>query len=413
MTIAYFDCFSGISGDMTIGALLDIGVPLEWLQEQLLGLPLDGFSLSAKSVSFHGVQARHFQVRVQGETVHRHYGDIKSMIEKCSLSSRVRQTSLSIFDQVAEAESRIHGVEKANVHFHEVGAIDSILDIVGTALCLEYLGIDTILSSKIPLGKGFVACRHGTLPIPAPATVEILKDVPVYGSGISEEMVTPTGAAIIKALAKDFVDMPPMTIEKIGYGAGSRNLPKQPNLLRVVTGQVHALSDENTQELLEDTVVVVETCVDDMNPEIFGYLMDRLFEDGALDVYWIPVFMKKNRPGTLIQVVCNMETRSTVINRVLSETTSTGVRFHPIRRTKLIREIVTVSTAFGDVLMKKITDLEGNTRLVPEYESCKKIALAHKIPIKKVYERIDREVASPKLSTIPLTKTDPDYRDVP
>ncbi len=413
MTIAYFDCFSGISGDMTIGALLDVGVPLEWLQEQLLGLPLDGFSLSAKSVSFHGVQARHFQVRVQGETVHRHYGDIKSMIEKCSLSSRVRQTSLSIFDQVAKAESRIHGVEKANVHFHEVGAIDSILDIVGTALCLEYLGIDTILSSKIPLGKGFVACQHGTLPIPAPATVEILKDVPVYGSGISEEMVTPTGAAIIKALAKDFVDMPPMTIEKIGYGAGSRNLPKQPNLLRVVTGQVHALSDENTQELLEDTVVVVETCVDDMNPEIFGYLMDRLFEDGALDVYWIPVFMKKNRPGTLIQVVCNMETRSTVINRVLSETTSTGVRFHPIRRTKLIREIVTVSTAFGDVLMKKITDLEGNTRLVPEYESCKKIALAHKIPIKKVYERIDREVASPKLSTIPLTKTDPDYRDVP
>jgi uncharacterized protein (TIGR00299 family) protein len=400
MTIAYFDCFSGISGDMTIGALLDIGVPLEWLQEQLLGLPLDGFSLSAKSVSFHGVQARHFQVRVQGETVHRHYGDIKSMIEKCSLSSRVRQTSLSIFDQVAEAESKIHGVEKANVHFHEVGAIDSILDIVGTALCLEYLGIDTIISSKIPLGKGFVACQHGTLPIPAPATVEILKDVPVYGSGISEEMVTPTGAAIIKALAKDFVDMPPMTIDKIGYGAGSRNLPKQPNLLRVVMGQLHALSDQSKQEPLEeDTVVVVETCVDDMNPEIFGYLMDRLFEDGALDVYWIPVFMKKNRPGTLIQVVCNMETKSTVINRILSETTSTGVRFHPIHRAKLIREIVTVSTTFGDVLMKKITDMDGNTRLVPEYESCKKIALAHDIPIKKVYERIDREAARPELST--------------
>jgi len=395
MTIAYFDCFSGISGDMTVGALLDSGVPLEWLQEQLLELPLDGFSLSAKSVSFHGIQARHFKVSVLGDPIHRHYDDITSMIENCSLSSRVRQTSLSIFDQVAEAESRIHGVEKANVHFHEVGAIDSIVDIVGTALCLEYLGIDAIISSKIPLGKGFVACQHGILPIPAPATLEILKDVPVYGSGIFEEMVTPTGAAIIKALAKDFTDIPPMTIEKVAYGAGSRDLPKRPNLLRVLTGQAHVLSDESPQEPLGDTVLVIETCVDDMNPEIFGYLMDRLFEDGALDVYWIPVFMKKNRPGTLIQVVCDMDTKATVINRILSETTSTGVRFHPLHRAKLIREIVSVSTVFGDVLMKKITDPAGNTRLVPEYESCKKIALARNIPIKKVYELIDRETAQP------------------
>ena len=399
MTTAYFDCFSGISGDMTVGALLGLGVPMEWLQEQLLGLPLDGFSLSAKSVSFHGIQARHFKVSVQEDPIHRHYHDIISMIETCPLSSRVRETSLSIFDLVAQAESKIHGVEKASIHFHEVGAIDSIVDIVGTALCLEYLGIDTIISSKIPLGKGFVTCQHGNLPIPAPATMEILKDVPVYGSGISEEMVTPTGAAIIKALAKDFVDIPPMTIEKIAYGAGSRNLPERPNLLRVMTGKIHVLSDKNILEPLSDTVVVVETCVDDMNPEIFGYLMDRLFEDGALDVYWIPVFMKKNRPGTLIQVVCGMDVKSTVINRILSETTSTGVRFHPIHRAKLIREIVTVSTTFGDVLMKKITDLDGNTRLVPEYESCKKIARAHEIPIKSVYEQISREAAPPKLST--------------
>ncbi len=357
MTTAYFDCFSGISGNMTVGALLDMGVPLEWLQKQLAGLSMDGFSLSADTLSRHGIQARHFQVHVQGDPVHRHYGDIKSMIEKCPLAPRVRQTSLAIFDQVADAESRIHGVEKAGVHFHEVGAIDSIVDIVGTALCLEYLGIDTILSSKIPLGKGFVACQHGTLPIPAPATVEILKNVPVYGTGISEELVTPTGAAIIKALAKDFGDMPHMTIEKIGYGAGSRNLQNRPNLLRVLTGQVPALSDKGTQASVGDTVMVVETCVDDMNPEIFGYLMERLFDDGALDVYWIPVFMKKNRPGTLIQVVCNMDKRAPVIDRILSETTSTGVRFHPMQRAKLIREIVSVSTSLGDVLMKKITAL--------------------------------------------------------
>ena len=394
MTTAYFDCFSGISGNMTVGAFLDMGVPLKWLQDQLSGLSLDGFSLSTDTIFRHGIQARHFQVHGQGDSIHRHYGDIKLILEKSPLSSNTRQTSLAIFDQVADAESRIHGVEKAKVHFHEVGAIDSIVDIVGTALCLEYLGIDTIFSSKIPLGNGFVSCQHGTLPIPAPATMEILKDVPVYGTGITSELVTPTGAAIIKGLARDFVDMPLMTIENIGYGAGSRNLPNRPNLLRVVIGQMHALSAENTEKLLEDTVVLVETCVDDMNPEIFGYLMDRLFDDGALDVYWIPVFMKKNRPATLIQVVCNMEKRNPVINRILSETTSTGVRFQPIQRAKLMRETVTVSTVFGDVLMKKITAPDGKIRLVPEYESCKKIALSHKIPIKNVYEIIDRESAA-------------------
>ncbi len=399
MTTAYFDCFAGISGDMTVGALLDVGVPLEWLQEQLSGLSLDSFSLSADNISRHGIHARHFQVHVQGDSIHRHYGDIKQIIENCPLSSNVCQTSLAIFDQIADAESKIHGVEKAKVHFHEVGAIDSIVDIVGTALCLEYLGIDTIFSSKIPLGKGFVDCQHGMLPVPAPATMEILKDVPVYGAGVSAELVTPTGAAIIKTLARGFIDMPPIIIEKIGYGAGSRKLPNHPNLLRVVTGQMHALSAESTENLMEDSVVLVETCVDDMNPEIFGYLMDRLFDDGALDVYWVPVFMKKNRPGTLIQVLCKMEKRAAVIKRILSETTSTGVRFHSIQRAKLMRELVSVPSTFGDVQMKKITDLDGTTRLIAEYESCKRIALAHKIPIKKVYELIDKEVTQAELST--------------
>jgi uncharacterized protein (TIGR00299 family) protein len=397
MITAYFDCFSGISGDMTLGAFLDIGVPLEWLEKQLSEMALDGYSLSEQTVSCHGIQARRFQVGVQENRIHRHYGDIISLIEKSPLSLGVQQTSLAIFDQVADAESSIHGVDKSKVHFHEVGATDSIVDIVGTALCLEYLDIETVISSKIPLGKGFVACQHGTLPIPAPATVEILKDIPVYGSGITQEMVTPTGAAIIKTLAKDFGDLPPMTIDKIGYGAGSRNLKDHPNLLRVFIGEMNDLAHKDPRgSLLRDIVVVVETCVDDMNPEIYGYLMDRLFDDGVLDVYWIPVFMKKNRPATLIQVVCNMDFKSTVIDRILSETTSTGVRYHTINRAKLIREIVSVKTAFGDILMKKITDLDGNTRLVPEYDSCKKIALARKIPIKKVYELIDREVALSK-----------------
>jgi len=393
MKTAYFDCFSGISGDMTVGALLDLGVPLKWLDEQLSAMDLGGYSLSEQPVSCHGIQARHFQVSVQDDPIHRHYEDIKSIIKTCRLPARVQQTSLAVFDQVADAESRIHGVDKSKVRFHEVGAIDSMVDIVGTALCLDYLDIETVISSKIPLGKGFVACQHGTLPVPAPATVEILKGIPVYGSGISQEMVTPTGAAIIKTLAKDFGDLPPMTIDNVGYGAGSRNLKEHPNLLRVFIGEMKDLVHKDPRFLEGDTVGVVETCVDDMNPEIFGYLMDRLFDDGALDVYWIPVFMKKNRPATLIQVVCSRELRSTVIDRILSETTSTGVRYHTTHRAKLVREIVSVNTAFGDILMKKITDLDGHTRLVPEYDSCKKIAVARKIPIRKVYELIDQEVA--------------------
>jgi pyridinium-3,5-bisthiocarboxylic acid mononucleotide nickel chelatase len=374
-----------------------LGVPLKWLQKQLSTLSLDSFSLIEKTVSSQGIHARHFQVKLKGEPTHRHYGDIKSLIEKSSLSPKVIQTSLSIFNQVADAESKIHGIAKNQVHFHEVGATDSIVDIVGTALCFEYLGIESVLSSKIPLGKGFIDCQHGTLPIPAPATMQILKDVPVYGSGIAAELVTPTGAAIIKTLAKDFVDLPPMIIERIGYGAGSRKLAQHPNLLRIVTGHMDALFKENMPSS-GDTVIVLETSVDDMNPEIFGYLMDRLFDDGALDVYWIPVYMKKNRPGTLIQVLCNPGSKTTLINRILRETTSTGVRHHAIHRTRLTREVVTVATRFGNVQMKKITNPDGRTRLVPEYESCKKIALAHNMPIRRVYQQIDRETALPNTS---------------
>jgi pyridinium-3,5-bisthiocarboxylic acid mononucleotide nickel chelatase len=396
MTDAYFDCFSGISGDMTIGALLDMGVPLEWLRDQLATVAPDGYTLSERSISHHGIQARQFMVGLQGEPSHRNYGDIKSMIENSPLSSRVKQTGLSVFDHLAEAEAKIHGVSKETVHFHEVGALDSIVDIIGSALCLEYLKIDRVMSSKIPLGSGFVTCQHGTLPLPAPATLEILSDVPVYGCGISEEMVTPTGAALIKALAEDYIDLPTMTVKKIGYGAGSRHLEEQPNLLRVIMGNIQETG------LHADDILMVETCIDDMNPEIFGYLMERLFLDGALDVYWIPIFMKKNRPGTLIQVLCKPDTKAIIIHRILSETTSTGVRYQNIQRMCLARESVMVSTEFGEVPMKQISNPDGTTHLTPEYEVCKKIAHEHDIPLKNIYRRIMRTAATSQLKPKPI-----------
>ncbi|MBW1842563.1 MAG: nickel pincer cofactor biosynthesis protein LarC, partial [Deltaproteobacteria bacterium] len=268
----------------------------------------------------------------------------------------------------------------------EVGGVDAIVDIVGTALCLEYLGIDTVIASKIPVGRGFVSCQHGTLPVPAPATIAILEGVPVYGTNLPFELVTPTGAAIIVALAESFDALPDMIVGKTGYGAGKRDLGNQPNLLRIITGTASGLqTDKKT-----DTIVAVETCIDDMNPEIFGFLMDRLFDDGALDVCWIPVFMKKNRPGTMVQVLCRKDRKPAIIHRILSETTSLGVRFYDVQRVKLEREEITVESIYGSVSAKQVTDPQGSVRVVPEYEACKKIALEKNVPIRIVYDNIIR-----------------------
>lgn len=396
MSDAYFDCFSGISGDMTLGALLDLGIPLDWLKTQLKAVPLDGYTLSITAKAHHGIQARQFQVELQEQRIHRDYADIKQLIADSRLSQYVKKTSLDIFDRIADAEAKIHGVAKDSVHFHEVGAVDSLVDIIGTALCLEYLKIERIVSSGLPLGKGTISSQHGTLPVPAPATLAILSNVPVYGCGIAAEMVTPTGAAIIKTLANDFGDLPQMTVEKIGYGAGSRQLKERPNLLRVVLGRIREIRS------YPDDVVMIETCVDDMNPEIFGYLMDALFQDGALDVYWIPVFMKKNRPGTLIQVLCSPNSKQIISKRILSETTSTGIRYQTIQRMCLPREIISVQTEFGALEMKQITDMDGSIRFTPEYETCKKIAQKEKIPIRDVYQRIHQSAATPTLKPKPI-----------
>jgi len=391
--LAYFDCFSGISGDMTLGALLDLGVPLEWLKEQLRRVPLADFDIVVSPVQRHGIHAAAVRVEILDSEASRHYSDIRDLIENSPLSDSVKSTSLAIFKRLAEAEARIHHCPVDQVHFHEVGGVDAIVDIVGAALGLDYLGIKKIVASPVPLGKGFVACRHGKIPVPAPATLGILEGVPVYGTDIPYELVTPTGAAIIRSLAQRFEPLPEMVIARIGYGAGQRDLEERPNLLRIVLAAGSESAADLDGKLSEDQITIVETCIDDMNPEIFGYLMERLFEEGALDVYWIPVQMKKNRPGTMLQVLCKDDSRDRLIGRVLSETTTTGVRYYRSQRRLLRRDQLKINTTYGVIPVKRIQDPGGNIRLVPEYEVCRQIALERKIALRLVYEAVTREGA--------------------
>jgi len=386
--IAYFDCFSGISGDMTLGAFLDLGVPAEWLQGRMEALPLTGFEVLAETVSRNGIQAKSVKVRVKDHTTSRHYEDIKSIIENSPLSSEVKQRSLDIFERIADAEALIHGCPKQKVHFHEVGGIDALVDIVGTVLCVDYLTIDSIIASPIPVGRGFVDCQHGVLPVPAPATLAILKGIPVYGTKIPYELVTPTGAAIIATLAESFDEMPDMVIDKIGYGAGTHELETQPNLLRIILGNELTNSEKRIGEYHTDQILIIETCIDDMNPEVFGFLMEQLFEKGALDVYWIPIFMKKNRPGTMVQVLCPENSRDVLMACLLSESSSLGVRYYHAKRWLLGREKIVVKTVYGDISVKHIIQLDGTSRMVPEYDTCKKIALEKNLPIRVVYDTI-------------------------
>jgi uncharacterized protein (TIGR00299 family) protein len=390
---AYFDCFSGISGDMTLGALIDLGVPMEWLQDELTSLPLKGFHMTVTPVVRSGISANLVRIEIQDSKKSRDFKEIKSLLETCPLSETVKSNSLNIFEKLARAEAGIHGCAQEEVHFHELGGIDAIVDIVGTALCLEKLAINKITASKLPLGSGFVDCQHGKLPIPTPATLEILKDVPVYGTESTNELVTPTGAAIIVSLAESFGPLPAMNVKKTGYGAGYRKLQDRPNLLRVITGAPVGPKIDLTDRVQTDQILILETCIDDMNPELFGFLMERMFEDGALDVYWIPVHMKKNRPGTMVQVLCKEDHKDKLIRRLLAETTSLGIRYYSAHRQLLARDQLTITTSLGEIRVKRIKDPEGNTRLIPEYEGCKEIALQKKIPLRVVYDTIAKEAA--------------------
>lgn len=387
MSLAYFDCFAGISGDMILGALIHLGVPADFIEENIRSMPLDAFQLEISAAARMEIYGRQVRVVVEEQQRKaRDYEDIAALIRRSPLQDRIKDSSLEIFDRLAEVEASIHNCPKEHVHFHEVGGVDAIVDVVGTALGLEWLGIDKVFASELPAGRGFVQCQHGTLPVPAPATLALLEGVPVYGTAVPHEMVTPTGAAILTCLAEGFGPMPKMLIRNVGYGVGSRELEEIPNLLRVVVGEADS-------ELDTDSVMVVETNIDDMNPEIFGFVMERLFEDGALDVSWVPVFMKKGRPGTMVQVICRETDRETMVRRILSETTATGVRHYRVGRTKLPRKVLEVTTSYGKVRVKEISGLAGRVPRVPEYEDCKRIALERNIPLKVVYETILKETS--------------------
>ncbi|NTW16843.1 MAG: nickel pincer cofactor biosynthesis protein LarC [Syntrophaceae bacterium] len=387
--IAYFDCFSGVSGDMILGALIDAGLDLHQLNEELKKLKMGGYTLNAKKTTRQRISGTRFSVDADDDHVERHLKDIEKILDHSDLSDDIKDRSKAIFRELADVEAKIHNCSPGEIHFHEIGAMDSIIDTVGSLLGLKLLGIEAVYASRIPVGAGFVECDHGTLPLPAPAALELLKGIPIVASSMEKEIVTPTGIAILKNVAKSFGVMPEMKVGCIGYGAGSREM-KIPNLLRVWIGD----SEEN-QEYEEDEVILIETNIDDMNPEFFGYTSEKLLERGALDVFMTPIFMKKNRPGTLLSVLISPDTLDEMLSIIFAETTSLGTRIHRLDRKKLPREILTVDTTFGCVRVKVSRVGQEIKNISPEYEDCKEIAATQGIPLRKVYE--DAKTAVRKL----------------
>jgi uncharacterized protein (TIGR00299 family) protein len=379
MKTAYLDCFSGLSGDMFLGALLDAGLPQKDLYHALEGLPLKGFHLEVEKAARHGIHGTRFRVNVEeAEQIHRTLADIRDLIGEAGLSDSVKEKSTAIFENLARAEGEIHGLPPDEVHFHELGAVDSILDIVGAVYGMEHMGIQALHVSHLPLGSGFTESLHGRIPVPAPATLSLLKGVPVYDSGLAYEMVTPTGAALATGLARAFGAMPPMVIEGVGYGAGTRDLTDRPNLVRILIGE------EATQKTTE-TVVVMESNLDDTSPEWMGYLMDRMFEAGALDVVFCPVQMKKNRPGTQIQVMCIPSHEDRLMDILFQESTTLGIRFRHSQRRVLKRSTAEVESPWGNIQVKKVLRPDGASFFLPEYESCKEMALKTGRPLRDIF----------------------------
>jgi len=435
MRIAYLDCFSGVSGDMFLGALVDAGVPAGLLEETAAALNV-GARLEISKVVRSGIAATKVDVFAHGEKdlpremywaqrneaqanhkvetrAHRAHGieseeapespvaahshehghgrgltEIRAIIGKANIGENAKKTALNVFQALGEAEARIHNTSIEKIHFHEVGAVDAMVDIVCAAVGADTLGIDEWVCSPLNVGGGTVRCAHGTLPVPAPATVEILKNAPVYSSGLNVELVTPTGAAIVKTLANRFAPFPEMTIETCGYGAGTREFPGQPNVLRLSIGtQESSLASKTSHE----TITVLEANLDDLNPQIVGYALERLLEEGALDAFALPVQMKKSRPGTLLTVITTAQDAARLTHVIFKETSTLGVRRRDEKRQVLARRFENVRTQWGDVRVK-IASMNGTiTNYAPEYEDCRRIAAQHHVPLKDVMHAATRE----------------------
>jgi uncharacterized protein (TIGR00299 family) protein len=383
MKAAYFDCFSGISGDMTLGALVDAGCPLEILRSKLQGLQVPGWEISAQKVWKNGMAATHIHVKTEDAQTHRSLAMILGILEKSKLDSQVRQRASAIFTKLGEAEAAVHDVPIEKIHFHEVGAVDAIVDIVGACIGFGELGFQKFACSPLNVGGGTAKMAHGLLPVPAPATARLLMGKPTYSSGVQNELVTPTGAAIVATLCDVFGPQPAMKVSAIGYGAGTKDLEGQPNVLRIMAGEVSAQAIDGHG----GTIRVLEANLDDMNPQIFGYLLDRALAAGALDVFTTPVQMKKSRPGTLVTILCMPEDEAKFQEMLFAETTTLGVRSHLVDRRALPREFVKVLTRFGEVRLK-ISRAEGRIQHAsPEFDDCRKLAEEKNVPLQEVMEQ--------------------------
>jgi pyridinium-3,5-bisthiocarboxylic acid mononucleotide nickel chelatase len=378
--ILYIEPFSGISGDMMIGALLDLGFNFAELQDKLSLLPLKEYQLSFQKCIRSGIQATKFDVNAGHSHHHRSYGDIRGMIESSGLSPWVREKSIEAFRKLAEAEGKIHGQLPEKVHFHEVGAVDSIIDIVGTMIAIEGFLPARILSSPVNVGQGTLECQHGIYPVPAPATQELLKNMPVFSNNVTGELTTPTGATLLATLIEAFGARPSMKITGTGYGAGARQTPGNANVLRISLGDMQAEAAAPPEE----HVAVVDATIDDMSPQVYGYFQEKALQSGALDVYATPIQMKKNRPAQKITCVCAVSDVDRLAELIFCETTTIGIRYSIARRKTLKREFLKVPTPYGDIIMK-ISLLNGRpVNFIPEYEDCRRLAEKNGVALKEV-----------------------------
>lgn len=387
MKTLYFDCFAGASGNMILGALVALGVDEKTLIEQIKLLDIADFEIEFSKKNKSGISAIYAKVKVPHEHAHRHLHTIEKIINDSRLDEKIKERAVEIFRKLAEAEAKIHGIDVQKVHFHEVGAMDAIIDVVGACIGFEMLGIEKFACSKIHVGSGFAEMAHGKFPIPPPAVAELLQNVPIYSTEIEGELITPTGAAIISTVCETFGQIPEMTVEKSAYGAGKRDYKNFPNALRLILGET------KNQKLKTQNLTVIETNLDDISPEILGFVMEKAFELGALDCWFTPIQMKKNRPATLISILCEISEIEKFINLLIDETTTIGIRIRETERICLEREISKITTKFGEVSIKTARFGEKIVNLKPEFEDLKKIARRENLPLREIEAEIRWKIA--------------------